>query len=58
MKTRIVKGRNIGTYEVEYKLYWVSPWQPVYINNGLPFHFRGTKKQAEEVERQLIKKHR
>lgn len=58
MKTRIVKGRNIGTYEVEYKLYWLSPWQPVYINNGLPFPFRGTFKEAQKVEQAIIKKHR
>lgn len=58
MKTRIVKGRNIGTYEVEYKLNWISGWQPVYINNGLPFPFRGTYADAEKVEKALIKKHR
>lgn len=58
MKTRIVQGHNIGTFEVEYKLYWLSPWQPVYINNGLPFPFRGSYEEAQKVEQAIIKKHR
>ena len=56
MKVRIVRGRNFGTYEVEYKEYWLTPWQPVYVNNGLPFPWRGSYDQALKIKNKLEKR--
>lgn len=50
MKARIVKGRNIGTYEVEVKEYWLTPWKPLYVNNGLPFPWRGSYADAVKLK--------
>ena len=53
MKARIVKGNNIGTYEVEYKRFWIDIWQPVYANNGLPFPWRGSYEDAVKIKNKI-----
>lgn len=49
MKARIVQG-GIGTYEVEVKTSWISPWKTVY-NGILPW--RGSKSQAFKLKEKL-----
>jgi hypothetical protein len=53
MKSRIVKGRNFNTYEVEVKKGWLLPWEPVYVNNGLPFPWRGSYDNAVKIKNKL-----
>ena len=54
MKARIVKGNNLGTYEVEYKRFWIDIWKPVYAN-GLPFPWRGSYNEAVKLKNQIEK---
>lgn len=49
MKARIVRGRNIGTFEVEVKEYWLSPWKPLYVNGGM-FPWRGSYSDAVRIK--------
>lgn len=48
MKARIVQG-GIGTYEVEVKPFWLSPWRPLYVNGSM-FPWRGSYADALKIK--------
>ena len=52
MKARVVQG-GIGTYEVEVKTSWLSPWKTVY-DGFLPW--RGSKGDAFKLKSKLENK--
>lgn len=49
MKARIVQG-GIGTYEVQVKTSWLSPWKTVYDG---PLPWRGSASQAKKLKRKI-----
>lgn len=57
MKARIVYGRNIGTYEVEVKRFWLSGWEPLYVNGSM-FPWRGSHQDAVKIKEEFLRKNR
>lgn len=57
MKARVVNGRNIGTYEVEVKRFWLSSWEPLYVNGGM-FPWIGSKSDAVKIKDAFLRKNR
>lgn len=53
MKVRIVQG-GIGTYEVETKSSWLSPWKTVY-DGFLPW--RGSFAKAQKLKVKILTKY-
>lgn len=52
MKARVVQG-GIGTYEVQVKTSWLSPWKTIY--DGM-FPWRGSKSDAFKIKQKMESK--